>query len=262
MPQASAQGELTADQLIDQLASIDCDAPGLSGSGFYDTFLAENAPPKLSVGRLDQKNGQLQTPAVCVPPAMRELVRRGSQSLPTLIAHLRDARPTKLVVGGSVFNGGDYMFEYFSNEYAPREPGNSAHGCHGQCLEKSLSDKYTVRIGDVCFALIGQIVNRNLAAIRYQPTAGLIVNSPVETPELADWVKADWQNTDADALKLALLADLHRKLSISGAPTAAEYLFAYPALRRLRFYYPETYASLAGADAKLRKKFETAVREN
>jgi len=41
---------------------------------------------------------------------------------------------------------------------------------------------YTVKVGDVCYAIIGQIVNRSLMAVRYQPSAGLVINSPIEMP--------------------------------------------------------------------------------
>jgi hypothetical protein len=59
-------------------------------------------------------------------------------------------------------------------------------------VEKSFDGRYTVKVGDVCYVLIGQIVNRQLVAVRYQPTAGLIVNSPIEVPPLAEKVKNDW----------------------------------------------------------------------
>ena len=127
---------------------------------------------------------------------------------------------------------------------------------------------YTIRIGDVCFTLIGQIVNRALVAARYQPTGFVMVNSPVETPSLAERVARDWAGTGADALKASLLADLHAKphgpppqgpKSEGDAQDEAAMLrsYVYPgALRRLRFYFPDAYAALSGEDLATKQAFE------
>jgi len=53
---------------------------------------------------------------------------------------------------------------------------------------------YTVKVGDVCYGLIGQIVNRYLIPVRYQPSGILVVNSPLKMPELIKRVKDDWEN--------------------------------------------------------------------
>jgi len=124
-------------------------------------------------------------------------------------------------------------------------------------MAKSFEGRYTVKVADVCYVLIGQIVNRQLLAVRYQPSGGLVVNSPIEAPVLAEKVKNDWGNADAEILKQSLLADIHA----SNHPkqiSPAEYTrrFVNPALARLRFYFPDTYHSLEGTDLKKRKEFE------
>lgn len=95
--------------------------------------------------------------------------------------------------------------------------------------------------------LIGQIVDRRLTAARYQPTALLFVSSPTESPELAAKVRADWQGATAANLEASLLSDLR---------TAPNAWFADNALKRLRLYYPQTYAGLDGVDAQKRADFE------
>jgi hypothetical protein len=87
------------------------------------------------------------------------------------------------------------MFTLFSDEYDPRVPhwfDQEEPKNWPKPVEKSFDGRYTVKVGDVCYVLIGQIVNRQLVAVRYQPTAGLIVNSPIEVPPLAEKVKNDW----------------------------------------------------------------------
>ena len=111
-----------------------------------------------------------------------------------------------------------------------------------------------MKVGDVCYVLIGQIVNRRLLAVRYQPSAGLVVNSPIESPVLVERVRNDWGQADAEVLKAALLDDIHgtnRPKRVS----RAEYIdrFVDPALERLRLYFPDTYKSLGGTDLQKRK---------
>lgn len=223
--------------LIDDLVDIDAQAPGLHSTALVRTFIADNSPSEFA-------GGVIGSVAPKSFPQMTELVRRGVRSLPLLIQHLDDKRPTKLTVGGDFF-----MFMYFSDEYDSK---TAAHGEGHARLEKNFDGKYTVRVGDICYALIGQIVNRDLLPIRYQPTAGLVVNSPLEAPVLIEEVQRDWGNIDAEGHEASLLADAR----------AGSDLWKYgPALRRLRFYYPDEYRKqAAGALKEKIRKFESAEK--
>jgi len=219
--------KLPAEKLIDNLAEIDSEAPGLHGTASVLGFIAEDKP--LSFG-----GGVIGAPAPVVPPQMRELARRGAAALPQLINHLDDKRPTRLTVGADFF-----MFREFSDEYDPkarsRADSTGIPKEYANLMQKDFSGGYMVRIGDVCYAIIGQIVNRNLCAIRYQPTAGLIVNSPIEAPVLIRRVRKDWDGVDAHAHKASLIADAQ----------SGDALWNFgPALVRLRFYYPDEYNRL------------------
>jgi len=177
---------------------------------------------------------------------MSELVRRGPLALPDLIKHLDDRRPTKLEVGnqpsGMQVGVDVFMFMYFSDEYDSRVP-NLMRG--PSSMEKEFSGRYTVKVADVCFVLIGQIVNRSLLAVRYQPSGGLVVNSPIEAPVLAEKVRKDWGDADAGILRQSLLEDIHatnRPKQITRAGYTGR--FANFALERLRFYFPDAYGRL------------------
>ncbi len=262
------------EQLIDRLTRIDCHGPGLYNYWPYDDFWAvlgdawhAGAPPPGS------------GPPDCIPDAMRELVRLGPKALPALVKHISDARPTRIKVGSKldpkVMYVGDQLFagEYDPRVRAYREP------CKDEaCTARSFDDPYTVKVGDVCFVLIGQIVNRELVAARYQMTGYLIVNSPVETPWLATKVRADWTGMSAGGLRASLLADL-RSLTAPSVPgykrpsrdketdeerESEDFLLdrlRAGALRRLRFYYPDTYAALSGPDLDRRRAFEQQERD-
>jgi hypothetical protein len=231
---ASAADDLSAipvEKLIDDLALIDSQAPGLHGTALVLGFIAEDKPPQFG-------GGVLGSTAPTTPPQMRELARRGPTVLPQLIDHLDDKRPTKLTIGEDFF-----MFRYFSDEYDPKTRLKKEPVHLRKTLEKNFDGGYTVKIGDVCYALIGQIVNRSLSPVRYQPTAGLVINSPIEAPALVERVKKDWGGLDVAAHKASLIAD---------AQSGDQVWASGPALVRLRFYYPDDYKRLKTGDLKKR----------
>jgi hypothetical protein len=136
------------------------------------------------------------------------------------------------------------MSKWFSDEYDPRDhdpakvpPGVTAASLSTSGGKEGKSfDTYTVKVGDLCFVAVGQIVNRQLNAVRYQPSMCLVVNSPVETPALAAAVKADWSGlTSADHQRSLEEDALHS--STSGQSPEA--------VKRLMFYYPESGTALA-----------------
>ncbi len=88
--------------------------------------------------------------------------------------------------------------------------------------------EYTLKVGDLCFVAIGQIVGRNLVALRYRPTACLVINSPVETPILARRVREDWGGLTAEAHRESLTRN-------ALAPGRGHEL----AVTRLMWYFPD-----------------------
>jgi len=248
-------------ELIDDLTQIDSQSPGIDSAADYDSFIADDASGSFQMGVLGIARPK-------VPPQMRELVRRGPVALPELLKHIDDTRPTKLRVG-NIDEGSKarrvgvnlFMFTYFSDEYDPRlrsQSSESGLGKKSQRIEKDFQGSYTVKVGDVCLVLIGQIVNRRLFAVRYQPSAGLVVNSPVEYPALAEMVRRDWSNADSEPLRSSLMADIQGANRPAWAEDEAEDMTEtiYPALERLRLNFPDAYAGLKGADLKKRASFE------
>jgi tetratricopeptide (TPR) repeat protein len=225
--------------LIDELAGLDRPAPGIAGLVRYEGFMAE-----------DQLPGVLRVPPPEIPPAMRELVRRGVAALPVLIQHLDDRRATKIVFDTP-------PFKLMGRDYDPRKPVSPKNVVLKD--RNYTSSDYTVKIADVCYVLIGQIVNRNLVAVRYQDTvrhharqvspltSALVVNSPIEEPTLIARVKSDWDGLDGRSHEESLVSDI--KIQRNQPRVKA-------ALQRLRYYYPERYARLDGQDLLRRQEFE------
>jgi hypothetical protein len=229
-------------ELIDDLALIDSEAPGMESLATYGGFIGGDSSSEF-------QGGVLGVPPPGVPPPMRELARRGVEALPALIDHLGDARPTKLKVGNDGPTG-FFTFAYFSNEYDPRVRRRNRPRVRDY-LMRHFKGQYTVKVGDVCFGLIGQIVNRHLLPVRYQPSAGLVVNSPIEVPVLIEKVKKDWGNPDSESLKASLLADIRAGKDV--------YLYK-SAFTRLRFYYPDTYNTLQGSYLNKKQEFEADAK--
>ena len=116
--------------------------------------------------------------------------------------------------------------------------------------------QYTVKVGDVCFTIIGQIVGRRYQAARYQPTAIVYINSPVESRVLAQAVRDVWSATNAPQHLLdSLLFDyategVFNGQSLDGWGIASE-LQTSAALRMLYYFPDETAEMIADRLARL-----------
>lgn len=119
-----------------------------------------------------------------------------------------------------------------------------------------MPESYYARIGDVCFVLVGQIVNRRLNVGEYVPTMGMRVNSPVIAPSLALETRRDWSGLTAAQHRASLLADIAAAPETGWGADDAD-----SALARLRFYYPDAYAGLTGTDANKREHFKKREAE-
>jgi hypothetical protein len=213
--------DLTVPELIDRLADVSEEGVGTHSMAWTTGFIATDDEAQFRGGVLGSK-------APLTHPAMRELVRRGVAALPDLLAHISDQRLTKLKVGGSW--GMSFGATWQSDEYDYRtdDPKQRPKDVNTG-MQNSFRGEYTIRVGDLCYVLVGQIVNRQLSVVRYQPTACLVVNSPVETPALASAARSDWGG---------LTADQHRDLLTQDAFHESPYA-APAALKRLFFYYPQ-----------------------
>jgi hypothetical protein len=238
-------------ELIDDLTQIDSESIAINTS-YLRGFIGDETPASIRTNRY----GVVLPDA---PPQMRELVRRGPLALPDLIKHLDDTRPTKLDVGGPPPGSpGVFVGKVFGYEYSPRVRDSEAKGSDFRWTKKSFANKYTLRVGDVCYALIGQIVNRGLQLLRNQPTGFLVLNSPIEAPILVEKVKSDWGNGEPEMVKSSLMADIH--IADFAKEPKAPYIEVptNEALRRLRLYFPDAYNALSGNDLQRKIKFEAS----
>ena len=201
-------------------------------------------------------------------PAMVELVRRGQRSLPPLLAHLTDARPTQLLYAVPRSMADPKRSLAFSDEYDPRVKGSAPVGVNtGERTPLGDRGTYMFRVGDLCYAILGQIVNRDLRPVRaigenasvfsgsFSPNPGdsfQTINSPIERPALAAAARADWAGVTAQAHADSLRDDCNRPASgpaennLGRAPAGQN-----SAMTRLLYYYPTLGIELA--EVQLRK---------
>jgi hypothetical protein len=180
---------------------------------------------------------------------VRALVALGPKALPFLLAALGDNTATKLTMHPMDPHFGGM---YFSDEL-DSNPANSVEQTAVDSLPKrdwngETIESYTVKVGDLCFTIIGEIVGRNYLAVRYQMTAIVIINSPVHDPALAKQVRAIWASTNAaQSLLDSLLFDYSTEGIFNGESldgwSVASHLQTEAAMRLL-YYYPEESAEM------------------
>lgn len=190
-----------------------------------------------------------------VPPSpiVVELIARGLDSVPLLLEHLTDARPTRclqtvrFMIGGPVGFADQYDARDRSRRLARDKssrdrdvaaPTRSATPGVNRIGDDDLrpipGETYTLRVGDLCYYCLGQIVNRHLWPVgggtHYIRT--MTINSPVEFPALAVAACADWGRLTAAEHCASLLADAQQD------DTPVPFQAGEPGLCRLLFYYP------------------------
>ncbi len=183
--------------------------------------------------------------------ALHDLVKIGPAALPFLLDSLSDRTPTKLKLEHrSVFGG-----MWLANELWGNPVNNSEMKVLGtpKGREEVLEDEkhvesYTVKIGDICLVAIGQIVGRGYHAVRYQPTACIVINSPTEDVKLRQQVRKIWASEDpARKLFNSLLLDyategVFQGESLDGWDLGSE--LQIKAAMRLLYYFPKQTAAL------------------
>ena len=211
-------------QWIDTLSQADSFDTGVSPTYGGSDFPPVNGQAQWSVATLSDGRPHRRN------AALTKLVELGPTSLPALLAHLDDKRPSKIVIKHETSIGGMWHAAEVPAATAPEQEKLKTILPDGDDLgrlAKGISE-YIVTVGDLCFVAIGMITNRAYNAVRYQPTACIVVNSPTTTPEIARAVRSLWQATPmTDALRRHLAADFQADRNLrSGA--AVRWLYYFP----------------------------------
>jgi hypothetical protein len=171
--------------------------------------------------------------------ALKKLVELGPDAIPYLLDSLSDQTPTKLVLNDSTAPG----ILYLSHELSGNPLSDSEFGVLANWdnkVRQTRSDRsYTVKVGDICLVAIGQIVGRDYEAVRYQPTALVVINSPVEDTKYCQAIRTFWASSNPrQKLFDSLMFDYATQTKTGLAAYRGE------ALMRLLFYFPRETSGL------------------
>ena len=171
-----------------------------------------------------------------------QLVKLGPKALPFLLDSLDDPTPTKLVIR----HDSAFGMMWYANEL----DGNPNNSAEQKVLAPLPLDRfwknpgegvpsYMVKIGDVCFVAIGQIVSRKYESVRYQPTACIVLNSPTHDTNIAALVRAIWSSRDpGQNLFDSLMLDFATRGNLSERGWGVASSLQAGAAMRLLYYYP------------------------
>jgi hypothetical protein len=182
---------------------------------------------------------------------LQALVAFGPKALPFLLAALSDDTPTTLTMKQPF----QYMGGMFFSDESDANPANTNEQKTVDALPErgdfgETTESYTLKIGDICFAIVGEIVGRNYLAARYQMTACAVINSPIHDPELAKQVRTVWSSTNAaQPLLDSLLLDYSAKFNngkVFGVQMIDRRLQPGAAMRLL-YYFPQESAGMIAA---------------
>jgi hypothetical protein len=169
--------------LIASLANLDTPDFGLSSTLSGTAFAP--LPGQEQVGTMMLTDHGL---ASSLP--LKELITIGPNALPFLLDALDDQTPTKLVIA----HPGAMWFENWL-DMNPVNPVERPfyHDRIEDFRHRHTITSYTVKVGDVCFVAVGQIVGRHYQAVRYVPSGCVAIESPTHDPKLCAAVRAIWK---------------------------------------------------------------------
>jgi hypothetical protein len=162
--------------------------------------------------------------------AVGELVAMGATAVPYLVEHLSDKRETKICIKHDGGMGGMFREDEYDYNRRTTNPPEGVNRGFKDMFNSEFKETHTVTVGDICFVALGQIVNRHFNAVRYQPTACIMVNSPTESEKLLAVTKTEWGTLTPEQHKQSLLKDI---VSPDYENRAEE------GIKRLAFYYPD-----------------------
>jgi hypothetical protein len=182
--------------------------------------------------------------------ALQTLVALGVDALPFLLDALGDQTPTRLTIK----HEGGFGAMWHAAEL-PLNPVNPAEQAVYQARAKQPKPpadempqhvkSYTLKIGDVCFVAIGQIVGRSYQAVRYQPTKCIVLNCPAHDPRMRAEVQAIWKSRDARRMLFdSLRADYATETNYESDWWDTAGNFQCGAALRLLYYFPRESAPL------------------
>jgi hypothetical protein len=183
--------------------------------------------------------------------SFQNLVNLGPKSIPILLESLDDKTPTRIEIQfrSSV---GEMRFERnlvanYASVVERTVVGAFVGNSHIQVSDRI--DTYTVKVGDICFELLGRIVGRRYEVVRYQPVSCEYISSPTVDPKLCECIRRLWTNArPSETLLNSLLRDFCTRSDFKEASLDPDWEYASDlqiiAATRMQLYFPEQTAKI------------------
>ena len=216
--QAAPQPDKELEALIDKLTEV-----SELGFGYSSTFSGSQFLPQRDSDEVGTLVLGRQAPARSA--VLEKIVAKGAPAMPLLLKHLDDTRKTRIKpVRGMMWMSfaDEYDFNRRTRKDWPKRVNRDTFG------EKQ-PDSHQLTVGDLCFVVLGQVVNRRFNASRYQPTGGLVISSPTYSKKLCDVARQDFKD---------FTVEKHRKMLRKDFLLPDYEDRRIGAYRRLAFYYP------------------------
>lgn len=160
--------------------------------------------------------------------AVLALIRLGTDAIPALVAHLDDKRPTEIgpfsvrcfqkSLDWNTKSRSDIPLWEETSFVAP-EPQSPAR------------DGYHLTVGDLCYEVLGQIVNRDYDCVIWlSMNYDIDISSPGQSSLMRDHLKKTWGTLSRERHRQSLVSDFQ----LADSPRRRQGAYC-----RLAFYYPE-----------------------
>jgi ankyrin repeat protein len=212
--------------LIDQLEKLGTQDTGYSGSVSGSSFLP------LGYSRASVVLLSPSTPSGTLD-AMLSLVKLGTKAVPAQLDHLDDDRKTKISIQSM---GGFFGISHDKGEKVEEEV--KGKGVNPLTVRK----QYTLRVGDLCYVALGQIVNRDYIAVRYIPSGNIALTSIPHSKKLRADLKKQWGGLTGEKHFASLAKDLKAK---KAKEDDDDDRVRVGASLRLAYYFPKEYEPIA-----------------
>ncbi len=213
--------------LIDELQKLDAQDTGYSESVSGSSFLP-----------LGHRSASVLLLSPTTPSresdVMLSLAKLGSKAVPALLDHLDDNRRTKIVIRINL--SGFLGIEQDEGEKA--EDANEDRKRN----PFATTAQYSLRVGDLCYVALGQIVNRNYTAVQYIPSGMISITSVPHSKKLRADLKRQWGNFTSEKHLASLTKDLNSR---RGEGEDDDDSARVGASLRLAYYFPKEFESIA-----------------
>jgi len=137
------------------------------------------------------------------------LIEQGPRIVPTLCRSIHDQTATQFIIPPAqgfrrVFRSTLY------DRYSSVIPNPEAKQWSDQLESEFIRKPYRLTIGDICFFILGRIVNRNFFPYHWVVMTGAYVGAPSLVPQLGANAISEWGAATPEKIRISLIQDVEQ----------------------------------------------------